>query len=165
MLLWLFRGPVYLYRCKCGWLLGRRFLLLCHTGRRTRRRHQTVLEIMEYREEIPEAIVMSAFGQNAEWLRNIQAFPELEITIGRQQFAMTYRTLDPDEAAAVVRRYEQRNWLFKPVIHVVLSRFLRWQYRGTDRDRRRLAAQLPMIAFRPKGAAIPGSVDDATSPG
>jgi deazaflavin-dependent oxidoreductase (nitroreductase family) len=110
---------------------------------------------MEYREEGPEVIVMSAFGQSADWLRNIRAFPTVEMTIGRQQFSMVHRCLDPDEAAAVVWRYEQRNWLFKPVIHVVLSRFLGWQYRGTDRDRCHLVAQLPMIAFRPKGAAYP----------
>src|SRR5215469_3700219 len=36
----LFRVPVYLYWWKCGWLLGHRFLLLNHTGRRTGlRRH------------------------------------------------------------------------------------------------------------------------------
>ena len=46
---WLFRLPVYLYRCHCGGLLGHRFLLLIHRGRRTGRRYETVLEVMEYR--------------------------------------------------------------------------------------------------------------------
>ena len=32
----LFRAPVYLYRWRCGWLIGHRFLLLIHTGRHTR---------------------------------------------------------------------------------------------------------------------------------
>jgi len=150
MLRWLLRAPVYLYRWKCGWLLGRRFLLLCHTGRRTGRRHQTVLEIMEYRKEGREAIVMSAFGEGANWLRNIKVSPEPKITIGRQQFVAVYRWLDVEEAATVVGRYEQCNRLAIPIIRLVLSRFLGWHYRGTDGDRRRLVAQLPVIAFRPK---------------
>ena len=52
-------------------MLGHRFLLLIHVGRRTGLRRHTVLEVMEYRREGPEAVVMSAFGRNADWLRNI----------------------------------------------------------------------------------------------
>jgi deazaflavin-dependent oxidoreductase (nitroreductase family) len=151
---WLFRAPIYVYRWKCGWLLGCRFLLLCHIGRQTGLCRQTVLEIMEYRQEGPEAIVMSAFGQGADWFRNIKVTPDPKVTIGRQQFVATYRWLDVEEAASAVMRYEQRNWLVRPIIRLVLSRFLGWQYRGTDRDRRRLVAQLPVIAFRPKGASV-----------
>ena len=54
------------------WLLGNRFLLLIHIGRRTRRRRETVLEILEFRKEAPEMVVMSGFGHNANWLRNDQ---------------------------------------------------------------------------------------------
>jgi hypothetical protein len=48
----LLRAPVYLYRWRLGWLLGRRFLLLIHVGHRTvghrtARQHETVLEIVE----------------------------------------------------------------------------------------------------------------------
>ena len=71
----LFRVPVYLYRWKCGWLLGHRFLLLNHTGRRTGLPRHTVLEVLEYREDGPEAVVMSAFGPGASWLRNIGPYP------------------------------------------------------------------------------------------
>ena len=71
----LFRAPVYLYRWNCGWLLGHRLLLLIHIGRRTGLRRHTVLEVMDYRKKGPEAVVMSAFGRNADWLRNIEATP------------------------------------------------------------------------------------------
>jgi hypothetical protein len=58
----LFRAPVHLYRWRCGWLLGNRFLLLIHVGRRTGLRRHTVLEVVAYRKEGPEAVVISAFG-------------------------------------------------------------------------------------------------------
>ena len=53
---------MYLYRWKCGWLLGHRFLLLIHVGRRTGLRRCTVLEVLEYRKEGSEAVVMSALA-------------------------------------------------------------------------------------------------------
>src|SRR6516164_2580056 len=74
----LFRVPVYLYRLKYGWLLGHRFLLPIHVGRRTGLRRHTGLEVLEYRNEGPEAVVMSAFGRAADWLRNIEATPSPE---------------------------------------------------------------------------------------
>jgi deazaflavin-dependent oxidoreductase (nitroreductase family) len=145
----LFRAPVYLYRWKCGWLLGHRFLLLIHLGRRTGLRRHTVLEVMEYRQEGPEAVVMSAFGRNADWLRNIEATPGPEIVIGSQHFVAAHRFLDEEEAIRVITGYERRNRLIAPIIRAVLSRLLGWRYDGSNRARRRLVAKLPLIAFRP----------------
>ncbi|HJU17336.1 MAG TPA: nitroreductase family deazaflavin-dependent oxidoreductase [Stellaceae bacterium] len=146
----LFRAPVYLYRWRCGRLLGRRFLLLIHTGRRTGRRRETVLEVVEYREAGPELVVVSAFGRNADWLRNIAATPGPEVVIGRERFVAAHRLLDPEEAMGVIERYEQRNRLVAPIVRRVLSRLLGWPYRGSASDRRRLVDELPFVAFRPR---------------
>jgi deazaflavin-dependent oxidoreductase (nitroreductase family) len=142
---------VYLYRWKCGWLLGHRFLLLIHVGRRTGLSRITVwevLEVLEYQKEGPEAVVMSAFGPDADWLRNIKATPNPEVIIGSQRFIAVHRVLEEDEAVSVITGYEQRNWLIAPIIRLVLSHLLGWHYDGTMDHRRRLVAQLPFIAFR-----------------
>ena len=81
----LLRAPVYLYRWRLGPLFGKRFLLLTHTGRRTGLRHQVVLEVMEYREKGPEAVLMSGFGRNSDWLRNIETTPNEEVVIGSRR--------------------------------------------------------------------------------
>ena len=52
----LFRVPVYLYRWHLGWLFGHRCLLLTHIGRRSGRKRQTVLEVVEYRKQGPEVV-------------------------------------------------------------------------------------------------------------
>jgi hypothetical protein len=80
----LLRAPVYLYRWRLGPLFGKRFLLLTHTGRRTGVRHQTVLEVMEYREEGPEAVVMSGFGPQFRLASQYRDNPERR-GIGRCQ--------------------------------------------------------------------------------
>jgi len=146
----LFRAPVYLYRGRCAWLLGRRFLLLVHVGRRTGLRRETVLEVMEYRSEGPEVVVMSAFGPKADWLRNIQVTSGTEVVIGSRRFVAAHRVLGADEAIRVIAGYERRNRLIGPLIRAVLSRLLGWRYAGSEMDRRWLAAHLPLIALRPR---------------
>lgn len=97
----LFRAPVYLYRWRCGWLLGHWFLLLVHRGRRTRLQRYTVLEIMQWRAKPVEIVVMSGFGPNADWLRNIEATPGPEIVVGSKRFIAAHRFLDTEEAMQV----------------------------------------------------------------
>jgi len=150
----LLHAPVHLYQWRFGWLLGKRFLLLTHVGRRSGVRYQTVLEVMEYREHEPEGspeiVVMSGFGRTANWLRSIEALPEAEVTVGSLRFSAAYRALDTEDAVNVVRRYEERNRLIAPVVRFVLSRLLGWKYSGSESEHRRLVDQLPLIAFWPR---------------
>jgi len=145
----LFRAPVYLYRWRCGWLLGHRFLLLIHVGRRTRLTRYTVLEIMEFRRDVPEMIVMSGFGPNADWLRNVEVTPNPEVIVGSKRFTASHRLLDAEEAVRVLAGYERRNRLLAPIVRVVLSHLLGWRYDGSERARRQAVAELPLIALRP----------------
>jgi deazaflavin-dependent oxidoreductase (nitroreductase family) len=147
---YLFRGPVYLYRWHLGWLLGHRFLLLTHTGRRSGLRRQTVLEVVEYRKSGPEVVVVSAFGHSADWLRNIEAKSDEEVTVASKHFAASHRILDEEEAISVIRGYEHRNRLVAPLLRAGLGWVAGWAYHGNDEDRRRLVRQLPLVAFRPR---------------
>jgi deazaflavin-dependent oxidoreductase (nitroreductase family) len=149
-LAYLLRAPLYLYRWRLGRLLGNRFLLLSHTGRRSGLRRHTVLEIMEYRSAGPEVVVMSGFGPHSDWLRNIEANPDEEVTIGAKRFSASHRFLGEEEAVKVLEGYERRNWFMAPIVRWVLSRLLGWPYHGSEDDRRRAVKQLPLLAFRPR---------------
>jgi deazaflavin-dependent oxidoreductase (nitroreductase family) len=152
---WLLHLPVYLYRFGLGPLIGGRFLLLTHTGRLSGRRHETLLEIMEYRPEGPEFIVMSGFGRRSEWLRNIEAASTAEITVGGHHFPVTHRILGEEEAARVMESYEKRNRLIQPVVSWTLTRLLGRCYTGSDEDHKRLVQQLPLVAFQRKSSLSP----------
>jgi deazaflavin-dependent oxidoreductase (nitroreductase family) len=145
----LLRTPAWLYRWKCGWLLGHRFLLLIHTGRRTRRERCTVLEVMAFRKADFEAIVMCAWGRDADWLRNIGVTPNSQVLIGSSRFTASHRVLGVDEAAAMLAGYERRNRLMAPIVRAGLSWLLGWRYDSSEPARRRAAAQVPFVAFRP----------------
>ena len=150
MLWYFFRAPVPLYRWGLGRLFGKRLLLLAHTGRRTGLRRRTLLEVVEYRKEGPEVVVANGFGPDSDWVRNIQAKPDEEVTVGSQHFAASHRFLDQEEAAAVIRGYEYRNRFIAPVVRAGFSWLLGWKYHSTDTDRHRLVSQIPLLAFRPR---------------
>jgi deazaflavin-dependent oxidoreductase (nitroreductase family) len=155
-LLWIFRLPDRLYRHGLGWLLGHRCLRLVHVGRRTGRRHATVLEVVRHDPQVPEFVVVSGFGPRADWLRNLEANGTAEVTVGRWTFAADHRRLDVTEATDVFADYERRNRAIRPVVRSALSWMLGWRYDGSDGARRRMAEQLPMIALRPAPSRKPG---------
>lgn len=139
--------PRHLYRNGWGWLLGRRFLQLTHTGRRTGRTHTTVLEVIRSDRDTGEVAVMPGFGPGSDWLRNLQANGRAEISIGRESFPASFRMVPVDEAVRFLADYERRNRLAAPVIRFVLSRLLSWRYDATPAARRRAVEALPVIAF------------------
>jgi len=149
---------VGLYSANLGWLLGHRFLLLVHRGRRSGRLHTTVLEVVRWDGAAREAVVMSGFGRGAQWYRNVLASGPVEVRIGRLRFPAQVRELDADEAALALAGYERRNRLAAPVVRAVLSKLAGFRYDSSESARRRLAGVLPLVAFRPRpGEGAPGA--------
>jgi deazaflavin-dependent oxidoreductase (nitroreductase family) len=148
LLLVAFRLPISLYRLHLGWLLGHRFLLLTHRGRKSGRIRKTVLEVVSYDPETHESVVVSGWGERADWYRNIQANPALEVQTGRDRYVPTQRILSADEAYAVMVDYERR----LPVLARPVVRRLGFTVSGSDEERRAHAAKLLMVGFRPRPA-------------
>jgi deazaflavin-dependent oxidoreductase (nitroreductase family) len=98
----LFRAPARLYERDLGWLLGDRFLCLTHVGRKSGRRYRTVLEVIGTDKASGEVMVIAGMGPSADWYRNIQASPAVEVVVGRRRFTPAHRTLDETEAAALM---------------------------------------------------------------
>ena len=146
--------PVHLYHAHLGALLGNRFLLLVHTGRRTGVRRETVVEVVHYDRATQEAIVTAGWGVRTQWLHNVEAGLATEVWIGRRRFVPLYRVLATDEAVRVFADYERRNRLAGPIVRAVLSRLVGWRYDGTPAARRRVVEQLRLVAFRP-AAQVP----------
>jgi hypothetical protein len=72
-----FTLPRYLYRwhLHLGWLLGHRCLMITHIGRKTGRLGQTVVVIVHYDPSTQECIVMSGYGAQSDWYRNMWPRP------------------------------------------------------------------------------------------
>lgn len=142
----LFRLPVHLYRRRMGFILGHRFLLLTHQGRKTGQPRQTVLEVLRYDPTTRESVVISALGERADWYRNIQARPALLIQAGRQRYVPQQHLLSTDEAYEFFTSWERQHPLEARLAALVLG----WDYDGSPASRRALAESLRLVAFRPR---------------
>jgi len=145
---WVLRQPVRLYDIGAGRLLGRRFLLLTHRGRRSGRAYRTMLEVVAWDGMRREAIVVSGFGARSNWFLNVTGGGAEEVQIARWRFRPLVRRLGAEEAARVLSDYEQRNRMIAPLVRAVLSRLAGFRYDGSPRARRRLVEVLPLVGFR-----------------
>ena len=100
----LMRSPIGLYRIGLGGLLGSRFLLLEHTGRKSGLSRTTVLEVLETGED-DGPVIASGFGERSQWCRNITSDPEVWFTRGRTRTGAQAQRLDHTQALAVFQRY------------------------------------------------------------
>ncbi len=139
------RSPLYLYRLRLGWLMGHRFLVLTHRGRKTGRLRQTVLEVVRYDPRTREVVVAAGWGSRADWYRNLQVSPAVEILIAGDRYTPEQRFLSVEEVDAVLRDYVCRHTRTARLF----ARLFGFPLLGSDAERREGAAALPMVAFRP----------------
>jgi deazaflavin-dependent oxidoreductase (nitroreductase family) len=153
---WLLRLPNHLYRARLGWLLGDRFLLITHRGRRSGQLHRTTVEVVEHDRSGGEYVVCSGTGPNADWYRNLHAAPAEAVQVGTRQWRPDQRFLTAAEAADRFADYEREH----PRTAVRLLRTMGNSYDGTDEGRVAMMADMPMVAFSDQparaGDAAPG---------
>src|SRR3954468_4029529 len=78
----LLRLPLAAYRYGLGFLFGHRLVLVSHTGRRSGRLHEVVLEVVA-RSPTGAVTVASGYGPRADWYRNLLADPDTTIALAR----------------------------------------------------------------------------------
>jgi deazaflavin-dependent oxidoreductase (nitroreductase family) len=140
-----FRLPLPLYRWGWGWLLGDTFLLVVHAGRKTGTPYSTVAMVLRYNPHIHEAVICSAWGKDADWIRNIQARPALRVQIGRDSFTPDQRFLTEEESLAVVAEFQRRH----PHRSRLLASILGWGDLRSDAAAREFVSTRPFVSLRP----------------
>jgi len=142
-----FKLPVTLYRLRLGWVVGHRFLQVTHQGRRSGRVYRTVLEVVRYDRASRESVVVAGF-ERADWLRNIQASPAVEVRTGTDRYAPAQRFLEADERFAVLARFQREHPWEAPIMLRLFGLRPATDRREREGQWRALADGLPMVAFR-----------------
>jgi deazaflavin-dependent oxidoreductase (nitroreductase family) len=106
---WFVRAPIYLYRVRLGFIFGSRLLMLEHTGRTTGARRFVILEVVDHPAP-DEYVVVSGFGANAQWYRNIQANPQVRVSVGpRRSIPACATPMTDAEATVSLNRYIEQH--------------------------------------------------------
>ena len=141
-----FRMPIYFYRLGLGGLMGKRFLLLNHTGRKSGKARQTVLEVVNYDQAADTYYVASGFGQKSDWYQNILVHPKVDIQVGWRKMRVTAVPLNPESSGAAMVDYARRH----PTAAKNLGKIIGYdvsteaEYRTVGRD------LIPFVAFAPR---------------
>ena len=144
LLRFLARLPIGLYRARLGWLLGNRFLMLTHIGRKSGLPRQVVVEVVRYDITTDTYFIVSGFGEQADWFRNIVKTPDVTVHVSTRRLACTAVRVSQQEAASEFKDYARRY----PTALKALSRVLGYPWDGTEESYQRLAQMLPIIELR-----------------
>lgn len=116
----LMRAPIWIYKARAGAVLGSRLLMLEHIGRKSGVRRYVVLEVVDH--PTPHSyVVVSGFGEKAQWFRNIKANPQVRVYVGsRGPLPATARIMTQQEAdhalGAYISAHPQAWERFRPVL-------------------------------------------------
>lgn len=103
------RFPILLYRLNLGWLLGQRFLLLEHRGRKSGIIRHAVIEVVDHDVQKGSYIVAAAWGHQSDWYKNIEKEPNVNIGVGTKRFPAFAKTLSADDAAQHLHAYATKH--------------------------------------------------------
>jgi deazaflavin-dependent oxidoreductase (nitroreductase family) len=142
----IFRLPIYLYRLNLGWLLAHRGLLLIHQGRKSGLLRETVLEVIRYDPATKESVVLSSWGEKADWYRNIKGTPAMEVRTGGERYVPEHRFLAPEENHTEITDYERRH----PLAVRIFAQVFGYPLGATQSVRREFASSLRLVGFRPR---------------
>ena len=141
------RLPIWLYRMHLGWLLGDRFLMLTHIGRKSGQPHQTVTEVVQHDKATDSYYVVSGWGEKSDWYQNIQKNPSVIIQVSSRKFQASAKFILPAKAIEIMEVYIHEHPLaFKELS----SLFLGKRMEPGDEAAQRLAEKMPMVAFHPE---------------
>ncbi|WP_017540972.1 nitroreductase family deazaflavin-dependent oxidoreductase [Nocardiopsis halophila] len=142
----LFRAPTHLYRWNLGWLMGGRFLMLSHIGRRSGLVRRTVVEVVDRDAPQGTYTVCSGFGPRSDWYRNLLAEPKAVIQVGAKRMRVTARPLRAEEGAEAMVRYARRHARSARA----LAGFMGFRVDGSEADFREAGRRLPFVRFEPR---------------
>ena len=140
------RVPIFFYRLKLGWLLGRRFLLLTHTGRKSGQEHSTVLEVLHYDRVSHCCIIASGWGTRSQWYKNVLRNPRIRYTIGLRERVGRAVQLPVERAEHQLQRYGERH---PGAIRKLAKLMIGEEFEGSPCQYRRLAARVPVLQLAP----------------
>ena len=138
------RLPIILYRLRLGWLLGDRFLMLTHTGRKSGLARQTIIEVVKHDKETNTYYVASGWGEKSDWYQNIRKTPQVTVQVRGRKFQTTAEFIPVEKAIDIVNDYAREHPIaFNELSGLFLGERMK---KGSDAPER-VAKKMPMVAF------------------
>jgi len=138
------RLPIWLFRLHLDRLLGERFLMLTHTGRKSGRLRQTVIEVVKHDRTTDTYYVVSGWAERSDWYQNICKTPQVTIQVRGRKFQSRAEFIPQEKAIGILETYAREH----PMAFSELSElFLGERMKPNSDAPQRIAKMMPMAAF------------------
>ena len=124
LLRWFFRAPLFLEKVGLGgWerILGIRFMRITTKGRRTGKPHRVLVDTLGYDEAGDVYYVTSAYGERADWVRNIRANPVFQVHIGGREFNAVAEKVAEPKSVEIMCRYLEEHRRYSRLMYRLLG--------------------------------------------
>lgn len=136
-----YRFPIYLYRLGLGRLLGKRFIHIQHTGRKSGLPRHSVVEVAGYDPQEDAYYIAAAYGEKADWFQNMMKNPRVKAQVGGRHFDGMAARLSPDETLQLYKDYERRH----PGMIFTLSRLVGLPAPRNEEGLHLIAQKMPAV--------------------
>jgi len=141
---WIFKIPILYYKLGLGWMLGKRFLLLTTTGRKSGKPRHTPLEFVHNPKD-DSYRVSPGWGGNTDWYKNVRSDPRVSVQVGRRRFEAVAETAPDQEAAESMMNVSRRH----PSMDKVWNRWSDRPVDGTRESYVYAAKFFPSVRLKP----------------
>ena len=148
LLKFFFKTPLLMHKLGFGgWerLIGAQWMLITTIGRKTGKRRETMVDVMDYSEANDTYYIEAAYGTRADWYKNIQSNPIFEAQVGRRKFKARAGALSTEGAAELlVRFYRQKPAYTRSVMAMAGMKF------KDENELREMGKNLTLLAVKPE---------------
>ena len=148
LLKFFFKVPLYVHKMGLGgWekMIGAEWMLIATTGRKTGKRRETMVDVMDYDKSSDTYYIEAAYGARADWYKNIQSHPVFEAQVGRRKFHARAAPLSSADTGEMLVQFFRR----KPAYTRSVMAMVGMKFKDED-ELRTLGSTLTLLAVHPE---------------
>jgi deazaflavin-dependent oxidoreductase (nitroreductase family) len=148
LLKFFFKVPVWVHKMGFGgWerLIGAQWMLITTTGRKTGKRRQTMVDVMDHDKATDTYYIEAAYGARADWYKNIQSNPIFEAQVGRRKFKARAGALTTEGAGEMLVQFYRS----KPAYTRSVMAMAGMKFKDED-ELRVIGKDLTLLAVKPE---------------
>ena len=143
-----YKAPLIMHKIGLGgWekLIGAEWMLITTTGRKSGKRRETMVDVMDYDKTTDTYYIEAAYGIHADWYKNIQVNPVFEAQVGRRKFKARAEELAENDTGEMLVQFFRR----KPAYTRSVMAMVGMKFKDED-ELREVGKNLTLLAVQPE---------------
>ena len=148
LLKFFFKMPLFMHKIGLGgWerLIGAQWMFITTTGRKTGKRREAMVDVMDYDKATDTYYIEAAYGSRADWYKNIKSNPVFEAQVGRRKFKARAEELTENDTGEMLVQFFRR----KPAYTRSVMAMVGMKFKDED-ELREVGKNLTLLAVQPE---------------